>query len=967
MMITNRHKQLFLICVLAGSVILTVSTENGKPVASAAALPDVIPIGFLAPLTGGLDWLGSDVQEGAELAEWVVNTKWGGIPRSGLTNATIDLLVRDTATTSTTAAAATTTLITTDGAEIIVGAAGSPQTLAAAAVTNPAQVVLLSYASTSPNITTQGGEYTFRVVGSDTLQGWALADLALGQGYRNATSLHVDNLHGRGLAAVFKEKFEAAGGKVVQEIPYVETAGSFATEIGIISGLEGAGSIDVIVDISYQADGAKIFTEAALQGITTPWVCADGVATDAIFGTAGVGAAMKGMWGTKYFLNTSTVEYQQFNDSFYEKYPTDTPGIYADYAYDAVMLAVDAIIAAGVYDGTTIKNALQGISQGWKGATGDKTFDAYGDVRQDFIFWNVTEPVANTFEFTTQGLWTRPVIVKWDSSVIHDIWPPYGGADQAFWNTTLDAYGATRVYTNESFNDAYFNDTTAAIIPLFNNGTNITQAEADAVKKFVDSGGQVLLSGYYHKWFWNWTGQNLIAGKFGVEFVVNEGPISNYTYTLDDVSNYDSYPDNAKVTNFEPHPITNGVTEWYARGPSLRVTNPDVKVLARGSPTAYYNSSVNSDWINGTDIIHLAVLENDKGGGILFSAGATILRHAYTTQHGIDHGYNGSKLVDNVAKWLVNGPDITSPRIDAPPNVQYNESGSEKITWYPTDAHPANYTIYRNGTIADSGPWSGGEVSFGTVSLSLGFYNCTLLVNDTSGNWAAFTVWVTIIDATVPTIDQPAAITHNEGTSGKLTWQPADAHPASYTLYRNSTVNASGIWTGGELSFALDYLSLGTYNFTLVVNDTTGHWTASTVWVTVRDATAPTIDQPRDITYDEGTSGHRITWQPTDSHPYWYNITRDGTLVADDPWTGSVISVNIEGLAVGTYTYTLVVYDQHGNSVSDTVLVTVTEGPPASSEPSKSESEPSRTSPGFTVSVLLLVGICFIIIRSRRR
>jgi ABC-type branched-subunit amino acid transport system substrate-binding protein len=257
MMITNRHKQLFLIFVLVGSIIITVSNENRKPVASAAALPDVIQIGFLVPLTGGLDWAGPGMQEGAELAEWVVNTKWGGIPRSGLPNATIDLLVRDTTTTPTTAAAVTTVLIATDGVEIIIGAAGSPQTLAAAAVTNPAQVVLLSYASTFPNITTQGGEYTFRVAPSDALQGWALADLALGKGYRNATSLHVDNLHGRGLAAAFKEKFEATGGIVVQEIPYVEAAASFATEIAAIKTLESAGSIDVVVDISYQADGAK--------------------------------------------------------------------------------------------------------------------------------------------------------------------------------------------------------------------------------------------------------------------------------------------------------------------------------------------------------------------------------------------------------------------------------------------------------------------------------------------------------------------------------------------------------------------------------------------------------------------------------------------------------------------------------------------------------------------------------------
>jgi branched-chain amino acid transport system substrate-binding protein len=410
--VANHHRHFFLICVLLGSAIWTVSNENSKPVASTASLSDTIPIGFLAPLTGTLGSYGPEMQKGAELAEWVINTKWGGIPRSGLPNATIDLLVRDTATSPATAAAAAATLMQNYGVHVIVGAAGSRQTLAVAAVTSPAQVVLLSYASTSPDITSQGGDYTFRVTPSDALQGWALADLALGKGYRNAAAMHLDNDYGHWMMEAFREKFEAAGGIVVQEIPYMKTAASFAAEIAAIKTLENEESIDVIVDISYANDGAKIFTEAAAQNITTPWVCAEGVAVPYIFSTARVGAAMRGMWGTKFYTNTSTAEYQQFLSYFNEKYPAETPGSFADYAYDAVMLVVDAIIAAAAYDGNKIKETLYKVSQGWKGATGDKNFDANGDVGQDLLFWEVTEPIPGTFEFTTRKCCIRPVPVN---------------------------------------------------------------------------------------------------------------------------------------------------------------------------------------------------------------------------------------------------------------------------------------------------------------------------------------------------------------------------------------------------------------------------------------------------------------------------------------------------------------------------------------------------------------------------
>jgi branched-chain amino acid transport system substrate-binding protein len=347
------------------------------------------------------------MQDGAELAEWVINTKLGGIGDGG---STIELLIQDTATDPTTSAAAATSLVEVDDVEAIVGAAGSTNTLAIAAVTNPAQVVLISYASTNPNITTQGGEYTFRVVGSDNLQGQAMSDVALEFGYKKAVSLVLSNAYGLGLADVFKTNFEAGGGTIVKEIPYTETATSFSTEITEIKTLEDAGDIDCIMDVSYASDGAIIFTEAATEGIETPWVCAEGVADAEIFEEkVGVGAAMEGMWGTKPYSDTTTTEYAQFLAYFHEKYgASENPKIYADTSYDAVMLLADAIADAGDYDGTAIKNSLQTVSQGWKGATGDKSFDANGDVGQDYSIWRVeaNASIAVGYEFATHGYWT---------------------------------------------------------------------------------------------------------------------------------------------------------------------------------------------------------------------------------------------------------------------------------------------------------------------------------------------------------------------------------------------------------------------------------------------------------------------------------------------------------------------------------------------------------------------------------
>lgn len=136
------------------------------------------------------------------------------------------------------------------------------------------------------------------------------------------------------------------------------------------------------------------------------------------------------------------------------------------------------------------------------------------------------------------------------------------------------------------------------------------------------------------------------------------------------------------------------------------------------------------------------------------------------------------------------------------------------------------------------------------------------------------------------------------------------------------------------------------------------------------DTTSPSINAPLDVSYMEGTTGHLVTWQATDTRPSWFNITIDGILVGEGRWTGTVISITIDGLAVGTYTYILVVYDQVGNSASDTVIVTVTGARTTTMGPSDGESEgdskePSAISPGFTITILMLSGIIFFVASPR--
>jgi len=68
-----------------------------------------------------------------------------------------------------------------------------------------------------------------------------------------------------------------------------------------------------------------------------------------------------------------------------------------------------------------------------------------------------------------------------------------------------------------------------------------------------------------------------------------------------------------------------------------------------------------------------------------------------------------------------------------------------------------------------------------------------------------------------------------------------DLKPNEYILYINSTLNKTGTWSNSEaLVFNIDGLSPGTYNYTLVVFDTSGNYASDEAFITVTAKTKRT-------------------------------------------------------------------------------------------------------------------------------
>jgi hypothetical protein len=270
--------------------------------------------------------------------------------------------------------------------------------------------------------------------------------------------------------------------------------------------------------------------------------------------------------------------------------------------------------------------------------------------------------------------------------------------------------------------------------------------------------------------------------------------------------------------------------------------------------------------------------------------------------------------------------DVIPPVIDSPSDKIVSEGDiAESVTWNPSDVNPDRYEVFDNEVSWLAGSWDGSPIVAYLDTLTLGFHNITCAVYDLGNNMASDQVDVTVNDDTPPSItplvDQEVA----EGDPVWLTWPVSDLHPDTFEIWRNDVSIDSGIWDGSDISTPLSSLGLDLYNFTLVLTDTSNNVASNQVNITIVDRTDPLIDSPEDVTYFEGQTGSTISWLPSDSHPNHYEIWRNETLIQQGDWnsTDELITIPVDGLPMGGYNFTIIVFDVGNNFVTDEVWVSV--------------------------------------------
>jgi hypothetical protein len=193
-------------------------------------------------------------------------------------------------------------------------------------------------------------------------------------------------------------------------------------------------------------------------------------------------------------------------------------------------------------------------------------------------------------------------------------------------------------------------------------------------------------------------------------------------------------------------------------------------------------------------------------------------------------------------------------------------------------------------------------------------------------------------------INSPPDLTFENGSLNELIrWSPDATNPKNYSVTRDGEVYRQGIWTGNDITVFLNHLYVEdlldepsevpsdfSFNCTVFNDDEESVWDVVIVHV-IPDEAAPIIVQPGNITYEEGSFGHEIRWNITESNPDFYNVTRisneptsNDTVIVSDEWDGENITINVDGLnASRWYIYTLFVNDTIGYNSTSSVNVTV--------------------------------------------
>lgn len=338
-----------------------------------------IRLGVLATLTGEGTSVGEATVRGAELAIADLQAQ-GGIDVGGQ-NYLVSLIIEDDQDQVDALLNAIRKLIYQDEVAAIIGPQFSRNAIPAAQLAEAAQVPLISPVASNPEVTAEKS-YVFRTIFIDPFQGQVMANFAHQdlQAETAAVLFDVASAYNRGIAEVFQQKFEAAGGQIVAYESYTTGETDFAQQLITIREAQP----DVLFLPNYEFEVPIQVEQAKDLGITS-----------ILLGSDSWGSILpehrpilEGYYFSDlYAPDAQSPKTQAFIEQFQQTY-NQLPTAVSASTYDAVMLVAQAIEQSGKATPAAIRQGLSAIDH-YEGVTGTIEFGDTGDPTRSAVILQI--------------------------------------------------------------------------------------------------------------------------------------------------------------------------------------------------------------------------------------------------------------------------------------------------------------------------------------------------------------------------------------------------------------------------------------------------------------------------------------------------------------------------------------------------------------------------------------------------
>ena len=342
-----------------------------------------VKIGVIAPLTGNLSELGLGIKNSVDLAVRQANEK-GTVP-----GYEIVLAAEDDAADPATGANAANKLASDPQVAAVVGTLNSSVAQSVAPVLSKANITQISPANTNPTLTRGPKPDTapkriwptyMRVATTDAYQGPFAADYALGDGgFKSAFVIHDKKTYGQGLAEAFAKRFEEKGGTIAGR----ETVNENDRDFGAVVTQVIASKADMVYYGGEYPAAGPLAAQLKERGFKGPLMGGDGIYASDFF--KGAGDKGEGTLATSIGEPVSELETaKQFVTDYQAAGFKESYSAYGAQSYDAANIIIQGLTKA-LPNAQSVEAARPdivkavGATSGFKGITGEHTFDQYGD------------------------------------------------------------------------------------------------------------------------------------------------------------------------------------------------------------------------------------------------------------------------------------------------------------------------------------------------------------------------------------------------------------------------------------------------------------------------------------------------------------------------------------------------------------------------------------------------------------